>query len=129
MTLHTPYEIALDAAFAEAGLSVRHEPKCFRSHGKDNLGFRPDFYLPALNLYIEVGILERKKSKARMMKKHYPQIKLLIIDNIETQIYCEVAPDNLAAFLTLAAQTDLTGMSGKKRLRTVYELSKECELA
>ncbi len=123
--LKTPFEVALDNAFADASLKVRYEPKVFRSRGTHKVGFRPDFYLPEVDLYVEVGIYERKKSKARMMRQHHPDVRLLIIDNTEVAIYCQTAPELLKELLDKAGNTNLVGLSQKKRFRTVYDLFKE----
>lgn len=72
------------AAFVRASLRFEYEPKEFRIHHPNgNLnGFNPDFFLPTHRLYIEVGNPNHKKTKLRWMRAAYPNVRVLVIDNL-----------------------------------------------
>ena len=51
--------------------------------GKPSLAFRPDFYLPAYDLYIEITTLNqrlvtKKNRKVRMLRERYPEVSCKI---------------------------------------------------
>ncbi len=54
------------------------------AEGRELLGFRPDFYLPALNVFVELTTLRqrlvtRKNRKIRMLRNLYPEIRVEIL--------------------------------------------------
>ena len=66
----------------------RYEAACFAltrdEEGRVIESFTPDFYLPQLDLYIELttmkqGLVTRKNRKIRKMRKLYPDIKVKIL--------------------------------------------------
>lgn len=72
---------ALDAL----GIEWEHEPREFKLapnlNGK-NRGFRPDFYLPTLDVYVEVTTqrdLNRKNRKMRLMAEAYPDVRVFLM--------------------------------------------------
>lgn len=64
-----------------------YEPRSFQLHwddGKDVEMFTPDFYLPGLDLYIEMTTLKpeltrEKRRKVRRLKELYPDVKIKLI--------------------------------------------------
>jgi hypothetical protein len=69
------------------GIAWEYEPKEFAlefdREGKPAQAFRPDFYLPAYDLYIEVTTLSqklvtKKNRKVRRMAELYPDVKVKI---------------------------------------------------
>lgn len=69
------------------GIEWAYEPRSFpleRQGDKITEMFTPDFYLPALDLYIEVttlkqGLVTRKNRKLRRLRKLYPEIKIMLL--------------------------------------------------
>ncbi|MGQ0678574.1 MAG: hypothetical protein ACT4OM_02760 [Actinomycetota bacterium] len=64
-----------------------YEPRSFDigwdRNGEPNQRFRPDFYLPAYDTYIEITTLNqklvtKKNRKVRLLREHYPEIKCKI---------------------------------------------------
>ena len=75
-------------------ISWIYEPTSFPlkwgSNGDVNMMFRPDFYLPEHNLYIEITTMEqkhvtKKNKKIKLAKKLYPQFNFKIIYDIQYQ--------------------------------------------
>ncbi|MFC1899778.1 hypoxanthine phosphoribosyltransferase [Chloroflexota bacterium] len=68
-----------------------YEPKSFPlswEDGKITGMFTPDFYLPALDLYIEVTTLKqssatKKNRKLRLLKNLYPEVKIMLLHKSE----------------------------------------------
>ena len=68
-----------------------YEPKSFPlswEDGKVTEMFSPDFYLPALDLYIEVTTLKqslvtKKNRKLRLLKQLYPEVKIMLLHKSE----------------------------------------------
>jgi len=65
---YEPFEFAL--AWNENGQPIR--------------GFRPDFYLPELNVFIELTVLEqrlvtKKNAKIRAFRALYPEVELVVV--------------------------------------------------
>ena len=65
----------------------RYEPTEFNlewdRHGEPTQAFRPDFYLPAYDLYIEITTLNqklvtKKNRKVRRLRELYPDVKIKI---------------------------------------------------
>ena len=68
-----------------------YEPRSFPlswEDGKITEMFTPDFYLPALDLYIEVTTLKqslvtKKNRKLRLLKQLYPEVKIMLLHKSE----------------------------------------------
>ena len=68
-----------------------YEPRSFPvswEDGKVTEMFTPDFYLPALDLYIEVTTLKqslvtKKNRKLRLLKQLYPEVKIMLLHKNE----------------------------------------------
>jgi len=64
-----------------------YEPRAFAVEWKDDRvteEFTPDFYLPALDLYIEVTVIKQrlateKNRKLRRLRQLYPEVKILLL--------------------------------------------------
>jgi hypoxanthine phosphoribosyltransferase len=70
------------------GLTWSYEPVEFplewNDHGQPSRGFRPDFYLPARRLFIELTVLDqrlvtKKNRKIRRFRVLYPEVELLVV--------------------------------------------------
>ena len=70
------------------GIRWRFEPTCFAlrrdESGKVIESFTPDFFLPDLNLYVELTTMKqrlvtRKNRKLRLMRRLYPDIRVKIL--------------------------------------------------
>ena len=70
------------------GHKWEYEPIEFPLHwnesGQPARGFRPDFYLPELNLFIELTVLEqrlvtKKNAKIRAFRALYPEVSLVVV--------------------------------------------------
>lgn len=73
-----PFEEALADLFDRHGIRWRYEPHLFPleqdADGQTTAGFRPDFFLPDLDLYVECTAMKqslttRKKQKARLAEQ------------------------------------------------------------
>ena len=71
-------------------LSWEYEPRSFPlrrdAEGRVTESFTPDFYLPELDLYIELTTLKqslvtRKNRKLRRLRELYPEIKIKLLYN------------------------------------------------
>lgn len=74
------------AALVRAGLGYRYEPRQFNMHADQRprvRGFRPDFFIPELSLYVEVGPVRHKRPKLGMMRRCFPNVRVLVVDNAE----------------------------------------------
>ncbi len=69
------------------GIKWEYEPKTFPlawdKKGKVVLSFTPDFYLPELDLYIELTtmnqrLVTKKNRKVKLLKKLYPEVNIKI---------------------------------------------------
>ena len=63
-----------------------YEPRSFELHwdGKPSEVFTPDFYLPALDLYLELttsksGLTTEKNRRARRLRELYPGVKVMLL--------------------------------------------------
>lgn len=74
------------------GIEWVYEPRTFElewdAKGKVTLAFRPDFYLPQQDLYVELTTLRPKLStlknrKLRLMQELYPEINLRLFKRRE----------------------------------------------
>ncbi len=59
-------------------------PLAWNDAGRAIRGFRPDFYLPTLGLFIELTVLEqrlvtKKNKKIRAFRTLYPEIELVVV--------------------------------------------------
>ena len=70
------------------GVDWRYEPRTFvlaeDAHGQPTEAFSPDFYLPDLDLYIELTTLKqrlvtKKNGKVRRLRQCYPGINVMIL--------------------------------------------------
>lgn len=69
------------------GIDWQYEPRSFPlrwEHGRVAEAFTPDFYLPDLNLYIEVttlktGLTADKNRKVRLLKQLYPEVNIRLL--------------------------------------------------
>lgn len=70
------------------GFEWYYEPFCFdlgTDHKGRPMGFRPDFYLPERDLYIEVTAAQqrnttRKHRKMRLLREKYPHINIQLLE-------------------------------------------------
>ena len=56
----------------------------WNENGQPTRGFRPDFYLPELNVFIELTVLEqrlvtKKNAKIRAFRALYPEVELVVV--------------------------------------------------
>ena len=56
----------------------------WNENGQPTRGFRPDFYLPDLNVFIELTVLEqrlvtKKNAKIRAFRALYPEVELVVV--------------------------------------------------
>ena len=71
-----------------AGIEWHYEPHCFdlgNDHRGRPMGFRPDFYLPAFDLYVEVTTAKqrnttRKHRKVRLLRERYPHVNVQLLE-------------------------------------------------
>jgi len=59
-------------------------PLAWNGGGVPTRGFRPDFFLPARHLFIEITVLDqrlvtKKNQKIRQFRELYPEVKLLVV--------------------------------------------------
>lgn len=59
-------------------------PLAWNTDGQPIRGFRPDFYLPERNMFIEMTVLEqrlvtKKNQKIRQFRALYPEVELLVV--------------------------------------------------
>ncbi len=66
------------------GVTWEYEPDEFPigwdANGRPTTWFRPDFYLPAFDLYIEITtsqqrLVTKKNRKLRLLREHHPQVR------------------------------------------------------
>ncbi len=69
-------------------IAWEYEPRTFPikwdESGNVSESFTPDFYLPDLNLFIELttmkqGLVTKKNKKVKLLKKMYPEIKIKLL--------------------------------------------------
>ncbi len=85
-----------EAMFAQImdfyGVAWLYEPTTFEldwdQAGNVTMAFSPDFYLPDQELYVELTTLRPqlssiKNKKMRLMKKHYPEVKIKLMKRRE----------------------------------------------
>lgn len=72
------------AAMVRADISYRYEPRQFNMWADSHIkvrGFRPDFFLPEAGLYVEIGPKHHKRHKLAMMRRCFPNVRVVVIDN------------------------------------------------
>lgn len=90
----TPEEGGLARLFDALGIEWEYEPREFvletHKDGKTKTAFRPDFYLPQLDLYIEVTMqskMTRKNRKVRMLTELHPEVNIALLGRKELAIF------------------------------------------
>jgi hypothetical protein len=78
------------------GIRWEYEPRLFSletdAEGKTKSGFRPDFYLPEMDLYVEVTTqrtLTAKNRKIRRMTELYPNVRVVLLGRTELSLFTE----------------------------------------
>ena len=59
-------------------------PLAWNNEGQPVRGFRPDFFLPARHLFIEMTVLDqrsvsKKNQKIRQFRELYPEVELIVV--------------------------------------------------
>jgi hypoxanthine phosphoribosyltransferase len=82
----TPTEEAFAKLLDALGISWQYEPREFpleeKPDGKVKTAFRPDFYLPELDLYVELTMMRTmtaKNRKMRLMSERYPDVRVVLL--------------------------------------------------
>lgn len=82
----TPTEEGLARLLDGMGIEWEYEPTEFAlehdAEGRVKMAFRPDFYLPALNIYVEVTTqnkLNRKNRKMKLLAEKYPDVTVHLL--------------------------------------------------
>ncbi len=92
-TEHVPPPFAHNAEYEFArildfyGIDWQYEPRSFQlrwEHGHITEAFTPDFYLPDLNMYVELttlksGLTAEKNRKMRLLKELYPGVNIILL--------------------------------------------------
>lgn len=92
-TEHVPPPFAHNAEYEFArildfyGIDWQYEPRSFQlrwEHGHITEAFTPDFYLPDLNMYVELttlksGLTTEKNRKMRLLKELYPGVNIILL--------------------------------------------------
>jgi hypothetical protein len=90
--LATPTEDVVAHALDRARVVWRYEPTIFvierDAHGVPREACAPDFYLPALDLYLEVSAgsprrLNRKRAKLRRLAEVHPEVRVELLGRDE----------------------------------------------
>ena len=101
------------------GISWEYEPREFTLEwdraGEPTQAFRPDFYLPAYDLYIEITTLNqklvtKKNRKARRLVELHPEINIKVLyqrDYLQLLVKYGLEPPSQLADGTGAAKLDL----------------------
>lgn len=101
----------------EAGLTWQYEPVEFvlewDVHGRPLAAFRPDFYLPERNLFIELTTLRqqlvtRKNRKLRRLRELHPELNVRILYRRD---YLEL----MGTGRLLGLLTDASGLAGASK--------------
>ena len=100
--------------FDARGIAFEYEPVEFAlgwdSTGRTTLGFRPDFYLPELDLFIELTTLRqclvtRKNRKVRTLRALHPEIRIEVLYRRDYEAM--VAGGEVAAVESLLPQREI----------------------
>jgi hypothetical protein len=85
------FALLLDAL----GLEWEYEPREFEfPNGDGKCGFRPDFYIPKLDLYVELTlqkIVTKKNRKMRLMGEHYPDVNIVLLGRKQLELFAPSA--------------------------------------
>lgn len=86
---HVRFQHRSERQFAQLldhyGIAWRYEPDEFPigwdDDGQVNAAFRPDFYLPAFDTYIEITtsqqrLVTKKNRKLRLLREHHPEVRV-----------------------------------------------------
>ncbi len=81
-------------------------PLAWNSEGSPVQGFRPDFYLPEQNLFVELTVLAqklvtKKNRKVRLFRALYPEVTLIVVYQRDFEQL--LARHHLAGLSSLAA--------------------------
>jgi hypoxanthine phosphoribosyltransferase len=86
----TPTEEGLARLFDALGIEWEYEPREFElewyADGRVRCAFRPDFYLPGLDRYVEVTTqskLNKKNRKMRLMGELHPDVEVYLVGRRE----------------------------------------------
>ena len=89
----TPTEEGLARLLDALGIRWEYEPREFElehdSEGRVKCAFRPDFFLPDLNRYVEVTTqskLNRKNRKMRLMLERHPDVEVVLLGRSELAV-------------------------------------------
>jgi hypothetical protein len=72
-----------------------YEPKTFilqrDGNGNVSVGFTPDFYLPAHELYIELttrkpNLMQRKRRKVEELRRQHPELNVKLMNRAELEL-------------------------------------------
>lgn len=83
-----PSEIEIARIFDFYGIGWEYEPHEFvlerDAAGQQTSSFRPDFFLPDLNLYVETTVMKqslvsRKNRKVRRTQELYPEVRVKVL--------------------------------------------------
>lgn len=92
----TPTERALATLLDALGIRWEYEPTEFpleyKPDGKVKSAFRPDFYLPDLDLYVEVTLqktLTGKNKKLRLLAERHPEVRVVLLSRKELALFTE----------------------------------------
>ncbi|HET9029032.1 MAG TPA: hypothetical protein VFN49_02560 [Candidatus Aquilonibacter sp.] len=87
-------EAALAALFDFYRIAWEYEPRTFpiqwNRDGKAVAFFTPDFYLPELDVYIELTVAKpelntRKNRKIRLLREHHPRVRIKLFTRRDAQ--------------------------------------------
>ncbi len=92
--LATEAEADVAAALDRVGVEWRYEPTRFviarHPDGREREACSPDFYLPTLDLYLEVSSgsprrLNRKRAKLRRLSESHPEVRVELLGASEVE--------------------------------------------
>jgi hypothetical protein len=87
-----PIEEAFARILDYYGVKWEYEPRTFPlehdQRGNVTVAFKPDFYLPEQNLYVELTtlrpkLIQRKNRKLKLMKELYPEVNVKLFKRRE----------------------------------------------
>jgi hypothetical protein len=76
-----PEERAFAAWLDRAGIDYEYEPTLFRLGRKENgkrVSIQPDFYLPQLDMYVELGGFSSHRTQIALLMARLPQVNVMI---------------------------------------------------
>jgi hypoxanthine phosphoribosyltransferase len=89
----TETERAFSELLTALGLDWEYEPREF-AFPAESCAFRPDFYIPVLDLYVELTtqkIVTKKNRKMRLMTEHYPEVKIVLLGRKQLALFTACA--------------------------------------